>query len=54
MGELQILEIADELQQGIDIADIISIKGTVCRLSSLDAIWDYEQIPSFEEVAADK
>jgi len=54
MGEHQILEIAAGLQQGIGITDLIAIKGTACRLKNLDVIWDYEQIPSFDEVTANK
>lgn len=54
MGEKQILEIAADLHQGIPVADITRVKGTACLLRDLDSIWDYEEIPSYEEVAADK
>jgi len=54
MGEKQILEIAADLHQGIPIEDITMVKGTACLLNNLDSIWDYEEIPSFEEIAADK
>lgn len=54
MGEQQLLEIAADLHKGIDIADITMVKGTSCLIRSIDCIWDYVEIPSFEEVMADK
>jgi len=54
MGERQILEIAAQLQQGIAVTDITTVRGTACLLKELDSIWEYKEIPSYEAVIADK
>lgn len=54
MGEHSIIEIADALNSGIDIKDITFVKGTVYKTKSLDNLYDYIQLPSYDEIAKDK
>ena len=49
MGERSIVEIAEALEAGIDIKDITFIPGTVCKVKSLDSVYDAEILPSLEE-----
>ena len=50
MGERSIVEIAEALEAGIDIKDITFIPGTVCKVKSLDSVYDAGILPSFEEL----
>jgi uncharacterized radical SAM protein YgiQ len=54
MGEHSIIEIADALNSGLDINDITFIKGTVYKTTSLDSVYDYKMLPSYDEIASDK
>lgn len=54
MGEHQIIEIAAELHQGVEIQNIQDVQGTCFRVPSFDYIWDYEALPSFAEVKKSK
>jgi uncharacterized radical SAM protein YgiQ len=54
MGEKQIKEIADQLQQGIDIADIRSVQGTCYKSDTTEHLWDYIETPSYDAVNTDK
>ncbi len=54
MGEKSIVEIADCLNAGIDVKDICFIKGTVYRTSDISSIEGAIELPSFEEMQADK
>lgn len=54
MGEKQILEIAADLHQGIDIENIQDVAGTCYRVPDFDYVYDYVKLPDFEEVATDK
>ena len=54
MGEHQTVEIADALASGLDIHDITYIPGTCFMTGSLDSVYDYDEIESFEAVASDK
>jgi uncharacterized radical SAM protein YgiQ len=54
MGERAILEIAGRLKKGEDVKDLEWIRGTVIARSALNDIRDYIELPSFEEVSADK
>ena len=54
MGELSIVEIADALDSGIDIKDITFINGTVFKTRSLESVYDYELLPDYEKLQADK
>ena len=54
MGERSIVEVADALAGGLAIEDITFIDGTVYRAKSLDAVYDYELLPSWDEIGANK
>lgn len=54
MGERSIVEIADALNSGIPVNEITFIRGTVFRASSLDGLYDYLMLPSYEELLSDK
>ena len=54
MGERAILEIAADLQQGVEVANIQDVHGTCYRVSNKDYAWDYIELPSFEAVRKDK
>ncbi len=54
MGERSIVEIADALNAGIDIHDITFVDGTCYRTKDLGSVYDYELLPSYEELLADK
>lgn len=54
MGEKSIVEIADCLNNGISVKDITFVRGTAYRHKSLDDVYDYELLYSYEEVANDK
>lgn len=50
MGEGQITEIANNLNNGLDIQYIRHIPGTCFIVEELEELYDYKAIPSFEEV----
>ena len=50
MGERSIVEIAQALEAGIDVKDITFIPGTVCKVKTLDSVYDAVCLPSFEEL----
>ncbi|WP_302296471.1 YgiQ family radical SAM protein [Mitsuokella multacida] len=54
MGEHAILEIAADLQQGVEVANIQDVHGTCYRVPNKDYAWDYIELPSFEAVRKDK
>lgn len=54
MGEKSIIEIADALNSGILVEDLTYIDGTVVKVKNLDAVYDAEILPSFEEIRSDK
>ncbi|MCQ2419082.1 MAG: YgiQ family radical SAM protein [Clostridia bacterium] len=54
MGERAIVEVADALNSGIDIHDLTFIDGTVYHAKSLENVYDYKLLPSFDELKADK
>lgn len=55
MGEHQILELAESLDNGIPIDQITYVKGTVYKTKTLDNIYDkYIMLPSYKEICADK
>lgn len=54
MGEHSIVEIADALAAGLAVSDLTFIDGTVCKVRSLEHVYDYELLPSWDEVRADK
>ena len=54
MGEKQIKEIAYLLKQGFPVSNIREIQGTCYIANSLEHLWDYIEIPSYEIVSSDK
>ncbi len=54
MGERSIVEIADALNSGIAIEDITFVDGTVYKVKSLDSVYDYELLPDYDALLADK
>ncbi len=54
MGERSIVEIADALDSGLAIEDITYIDGTVCKVKSLDSVYDPLILESWDELKADK
>lgn len=54
MGEKQIVEIADNLKNGLNIKYIRHIPGTCYKVEDLEEVYDYIEIPSFEEVSQEK
>lgn len=54
MGERQLKEVAEQLEQGIHISDIRSVQGTCYRTDSIEHLWDYIEVPSYNCVSTDK
>lgn len=54
MGERSIVEIADALNAGIAVSDITYIDGTVCKVKSLDSVYDAIVLESYDELKAEK
>lgn len=54
MGERSMIEIADALNAGISVSDLTFIEGTAYVASSLDSVYDFIEVPSYEAVLKDK
>ena len=54
MGEHSIIEIAEALDSGLSIQDITYIPGTVCKVKSLDSVYEPTILPSYERLKEDK
>ena len=54
MGELAVVEVAEALESGMAVEDITYVEGTAYRTKSLDAVYDAEMLPSYDEVSNDK
>ena len=57
MGEHQIVEIADALDAGLPVGQITYVDGTVYRVAgegALDNVFDYERLPSWDDLTADR
>lgn len=54
MGEKQIVGVADNLRDGLEAKYIRQLPGTCYVVDSLDEVYDYVLLPSFEEVRDDK
>lgn len=54
MGEKQIKEVAAQLAAGIGIDNIRDIPGTCYRTETLEHLWDYVEIPSYQDVVNSK
>ena len=57
MGEHQIVEVADALDGGLPVDQVTYIPGTAYKVSgpgALDAVYDYELLPSWDDLQADR
>ena len=54
MGEHSVVEIADALDSRLAVEDITYVRGTVYHAKNLDSVYDYEMLPSFDELKKDK
>ena len=54
MGERSIVEIAEALDSGMEVSDITYIDGTVCKVKSLDCVYDAITLQSYDELQKDK
>ena len=54
MGENSIVEIADALDSGMNVSDIVWIKGTVYKSKRIDHLFEYDLLPSFTEISESK
>ncbi len=54
MGEHSIIELADALDSGLDVADITFVNGTVYKTRKKEDIYDAIFLPEFEQVKEDK
>lgn len=54
MGEKSIIEIADALNSGISVRDLSFIAGTVYRTKDISGLYDYEMLPSYNDMIVDK
>ena len=57
MGEHSIVEVADALDSGLPVEQITFVNGSAYRTSgpgALDNVYDYELLPSWDELAADR
>lgn len=54
MGEKSIIELADALNSGISVRDISFVAGTVYKTKDISGLHDYELLPSYDAMAADK
>lgn len=54
MSERQIVEVADNLNNGLDIQYIRHIPGTCYVVDNIEDVYDYIEIPSYKDVCADK
>jgi uncharacterized radical SAM protein YgiQ len=54
MGEKQIVGVADNLRDGMEAKYIRQLPGTCYVVDSLDEVYDYVLLPSFDEVRDDK
>ena len=54
MGEHSIVEIAEAIDSGLDVKDVTFIDGTVYKTKEIENVYDYEMLPSYEDLKADK
>ena len=54
MGERAVVELADALNSGLDVADITFVDGTVYRTKDISSVVDYIELPSYEKMKEDK
>lgn len=54
MGERQIKDVASQLSAGITVENIRDIPGTCYPAESIEHLWDYVQIPSYQDAVNNK
>ncbi len=54
MGENSIIEVADALDSGLDVHDLVYLTGTVFKTKDLSLAHDPIILPSYEEISQDK
>ena len=54
MGESSIVEVAEALDGGLPIEQVTWIAGSCYRAHSLDDVYDYELLPTYDELLADR
>jgi uncharacterized radical SAM protein YgiQ len=54
MGERSIVEMADALDGGVAIDQLTWIAGSAYKAHTLDDVYDYELLPSYDELTADR
>ncbi len=54
MGEKAIIEIAAELHRGVDVRNLLDIRGTAFRVPSREYVYDYCELPTFAAIKKDK
>ncbi len=54
MGERAVVEVADALNSGIDVKDISFVEGTVYKSKTMAGLYDYIELPSYNELTEDK
>ena len=54
MGEKSIVEVAEALDSGLSIDKVTWICGSAYKAHSLDEVYDYDLLPSFDELRADR
>ena len=54
MGERAVVEVADALKSGIAVKDISFIDGCVYKTKNLENVFDYELLPSYDEILESK
>ncbi len=54
MGEKQLKEIAEQLQQGLNISDIRNVQGTCYKTDSIEHLWNFIETPGYDDVNTNK
>ena len=54
MSERQVIEIADNLNNGLEIQYIRHVPGTCYVVDNIEEVYDYIEIPSYKDVCKDK
>lgn len=54
MGEKTIVEVAEALDSGLAIQDVIYIRGSAYKCKNIDHLFDYTMLPTFKEIVESK
>ena len=54
MGERSIVEVADALNSGLAVSEITFVRGSVYKAASLEDVYDYQLLPSWGALLADR